>query len=176
MKQKISDCFSDLCQAIGEDCQREGLIRTPERITNAMKELLNGYEKEPTLKELLSVSFDAGNYDDWICMKEIPFGSLCEHHVVPFIGTVSIAYWPKNHRVIGLSKLPKVVDILSHQLQLQERFTTNLAEAIFHYADAKAVVVVVEAEHFCISLRGASKRGIKTVTRHHCGSADHFPF
>jgi GTP cyclohydrolase I len=146
--------------------------KTPQRVTRALGELLSGHGED--VEEL--TFFDAPTYDQWVEMHEIPFSSLCEHHLLPFVGKISLAYWPRDSRVVGLSKLVRMVEKFTHRLQLQERMTVELAEFIFHKLEARAVAVRVEGEHFCMSMRGVRQPGIRTVTSHRCGSAPHWPF
>jgi GTP cyclohydrolase I len=170
--EQFKSALADLLEAMGENPRRAGVEETPRRVTHALGELLNGHGdggEEPTF-------FDVPAYDQWIEMHEIPFGSLCEHHLLPFVGKISIAYWPQNNRIIGLSKLVRMVKKFTHRLQLQERMTVELAEAIFHKLDAQAVAVRVEGEHLCMSMRGVRQPGIHTVTHHRCGLAPHWPF
>jgi GTP cyclohydrolase I len=163
----------DLLKFLGEDPQREGLCRTPERALAAMRELVDwGVDG----REYLKTTFDAGAYDNWICLDDIPFGSLCEHHLLPFRGQISVAYWPRNGRVVGLSKLVRLVDCFSKKLQLQERLTVEIARAIEEQLGARAVAVRVEAEHLCMALRGVRRDGVRIRTFHRCGEAPHWPF
>ncbi|MCX5569258.1 GTP cyclohydrolase I FolE [Kaistia nematophila] len=146
----------------GDDPTREGLIDTPKRVAKAFGEFYKGYHEDAA--ETLDRVFDeAGGYDDIILVRDIPFFSHCEHHMVPFIGKAHIAYYPKGG-VVGLSKLARVVDIFARRLQMQERLTNQIAEAIDTGLDPRGVAVMLEAEHHCVSMRGAHKSGVSTIT------------
>lgn len=157
----------------GEDAAREGLLETPIRVANMYEEIFGGYEMDPA--EILSKTFDAGNMHGDECdpvdvyangiviVKDIPFFSHCEHHMVPFIGKVNIAYVPKD-RVVGLSKLARLVECFARRLQIQERLTNEIADAIIENLDPMGVMVTVQAEHLCMAMRGVKKPGAKTVT------------
>jgi GTP cyclohydrolase I len=173
-KNDHEQSLRDLLKSLGEDPEREGLAATPTRVLGALRELVIADNDEAA--DLLLTTFDAGNYNEWICLHEIPFGSLCEHHMIPFTGTVSIAYWPQNGRVVGLSKLLRLVDCFSRKLQLQERLTVSLAQEIYTQLGARAVAVRVEAEHLCMALRGVRKNGVRVTTFHRCGEAPNWPF
>lgn len=138
----------------------DGVGRTPERMTNALEEMLEGYKTDPS--SVLNTAFPRGSYDQIVVVKEIPFSSLCEHHVLPFIGTASIGYLP-DKTLIGLSKIPRLVKVLSRRLQIQERLTEQIAIHLQLALKAKGVAVVMEAHHSCMSLRGACSAG-KMVT------------
>jgi GTP cyclohydrolase I len=170
--EQFKDALAALLETMGENPRRAGMEKTPQRVVRALSELLRGHGD---CKEELTF-FDMPAYDHWVEMHEIPFNSLCEHHLLPFIGKISLAYWPQNNRIIGLSKLVRMVENFTHRLQLQERMTAELAESIFQKLDARAVAVRVEGEHFCMSMRGVRQRGIRTVTHHRCGTAPHWPF
>ena len=157
----------------GENAEREGLLETPKRVANMYEEIFGGYEMDPAT--ILSKTFDAGNTHDDECdpvdvyvngiviVKDIPFFSHCEHHMVPFIGKVNIAYVPKD-RVVGLSKLARLVECFARRLQIQERLTNEIADAIIENLDPVGVMVTVQAEHLCMTMRGVKKPGAKTVT------------
>lgn len=146
----------------GEDITREGLIDTPKRVAKAYAEFFKGYDESP--EEILKTTFDdVGGYGDIILVRDIPFYSHCEHHMVPFIGTAHVAYYPTNG-VVGLSKLARVVDIFSRRLQTQENLTIQIANAIDDALNPRGVAVLMEAEHMCMSLRGVQKAGVSTVT------------
>ena len=157
----------------GEDPEREGLKETPHRVAMMYEELFGGYEMDP--KTILSKTFDSGKmhdeeYDDvdiyangLVIVKDIPFFSHCEHHMVPFVGKVDIAYVP-GKRVVGLSKLARLVECFARRLQIQERLTNQIADAINEELNPEGVMVVVQAEHLCMTMRGVKKPGAKTVT------------
>lgn len=146
----------------GEDITREGLTDTPKRVAKAYAEFFKGYDESP--EKILKTTFDdVGGYSDIILVRDIPFYSHCEHHMVPFIGTAHVAYYP-NKGVVGLSKLARVVDIFSRRLQTQENLTIQIANAIDDALNPRGVAVLMEAEHMCMSLRGVQKTGVSTVT------------
>ena len=146
----------------GDDPAREGLIETPARVAKAYREFYAGYEEDPAA--ILDRVFDeAGGYDDLVLLRDIPFHSHCEHHMVPFIGKAHIAYLPKDG-VVGLSKLARLVDAFARRLQMQERLTQQIADAIETGLQPRGVAVLIEAEHHCVSMRGARKSGVSTVT------------
>lgn len=161
---------------IGENGAREGLQRTPQRFLSGLGELLQSTTETGAVESILQPTFDAPRYDDWILLQDIPFHSLCEHHLLPFHGTVSVAYWPAEARVVGLSKMVRLVDHFARRLQLQERLTVQIAEAIHGTLKTKAVAVSIEAGHLCMEVRGVQRRGIRTTTFHRCGQADRWPF
>ena len=151
-----------LLVAIGEDPDRDGLVETPARLARSYAELLSGYGEDPG--EHLERQFEV-DHDEMVIVRNIAFSSMCEHHLLPFIGTAHIAYIPGPHgRVCGLSKLARVVDGYSRRLQVQERLTVEIADAIMLGLDASGVLVVMEAEHMCMSIRGAMKPGSSTTT------------
>jgi len=144
---------------------REGLKETPLRVARMYKELCGGYLQDPTA--MLSRTFESEvEYDGIIAEMHIPFFSLCEHHMMPFVGEAHIGYIPRNNRVLGLSKLARLLDVFARRLQIQERLTEQVCEALWTAKPLapKGVIVIVEAEHFCMSMRGIQKRGVKTVT------------
>ncbi|HWJ74184.1 MAG TPA: GTP cyclohydrolase I FolE [Kaistia sp.] len=146
----------------GDDPGREGLLETPARVAKAYREFYAGYEEDPAA--ILDRVFDeAGGYDDLVLLRDIPFHSHCEHHMVPFIGKAHIAYLPKDG-VVGLSKLARLVDAYARRLQMQERLTQQIADAIETGLAPHGVAVLIEAEHHCVSMRGARKSGVSTVT------------
>jgi len=160
-KEKIEKAVRMILEAIGEDPDREGLIDTPKRVANMYEEIFEGIKKDPA--DEISVFFTE-EHDEMVIVKDIPLYSMCEHHLVPFIGTAHIAYIPKDGKVTGLSKLARAVDIASKRPQLQERLTTTVANALMEKLDAQGVLVVIEAEHLCMSMRGVKKSGTKTMT------------
>ena len=159
-QQQIKDSVRQILLSIGEDPEREGLKETPRRVAEMYKEIFSGLDADP-VKEL-AVGFELGHHE-MILLKDIPFYSMCEHHMLPFFGHVHIAYIP-NGEVVGLSKLARCVEVYARRLQLQERMTSQIADAIDKYLSPKGVMVVVEAEHMCMTMRGVKKPGSTTVT------------
>ena len=152
----------ELLAAIGEDPDREGLTDTPERVARMYGELLFGMYEEPQAH--LLKQFQEGDHEEMVIVKDIPFSSLCEHHLLPFVGVAHVAYIPRHGRVTGLSKIARVVEGYSHRLQLQERMTSQIADAFVEMLDVRGVLVVCEAEHMCMTIRGIQKPGSRTVT------------
>lgn len=159
-KVKVEKAIADLLSALGQDVEREGLKDTPERVARMYEELLRG-ENESAEEHLSKTFSESGS--DLVLEKDIDFSSTCEHHLMPFFGKVHIAYIP-NGKVVGLSKLARVVDVYSRRLQLQERMNAEIADAVFEYLNPKGVLVVVEGEHTCMTARGVKKVGSKTVS------------
>ena len=153
------DAVIRLLQHVGEDPTRDGLLETPRRVTKAWRELTKGYNDNPAV--ILSKTFDVA-YDEMVVVRQLPFTSLCEHHILPFIGHATIAYIPTS-RVVGLSKLARLLDCYANRLQVQERLTGQLADAIEEHLQPKGVGIVVSAQHTCMSMRGIKKSG-DTVT------------
>ncbi|MEX2393081.1 MAG: GTP cyclohydrolase I FolE [Actinomycetota bacterium] len=152
----------EVLEALGEDPDREGLARTPERVARFLTEYTSGRDADPAT--LLETRFSA-DHDEMVIVKDIPFAALCEHHLVPFRGVAHVGYIPsKTGEVTGLSKLARVVDMVAKRLQMQERMTAQVADAIERALDPRGVIVVVEAEHMCMSMRGVNKPGHTTVT------------
>jgi GTP cyclohydrolase I len=147
---------------IGEDVEREGLQKTPERVADMYTELFDGLSYDP--KEHLQRQFVEDKHGEMVLVRDIPFYSMCEHHMLPFIGKANVAYIPKNGVITGLSKIARVVEGYSHRLQLQERLTTQIADALVTNLGARGVLVVLECEHLCMTMRGVKKPGSKTVT------------
>ena len=158
---KISRGIRLILEGIGEDPEREGLTRTPERMVEFYSEQLNGYDQDPG-QELRK--YTTKNKDEMIILRDISFYSLCEHHLLPFFGKVHIAYIPQEDRMAGFSAMAQVVEILSHRLQVQERMTSQIADSIRTAIDPKGVLIVVEAEHLCLTMRGIKKPGSRIVT------------
>jgi len=160
--KRVEQLVRELLEAVGEDPSREGLQRTPERIAAMYVELFSGLEEDPA--DHLTVTF-AAEHDEMVMVRDIPFASLCEHHMIPFIGRVHLGYIPgEDGRITGLSKLARVVDSFAHRLQVQERMTTQIADTMERALVPRGVLVVVEAEHLCMSMRGVKKPGTLTVT------------
>lgn len=163
VEQSTEDIFVRLLQYIGEDPKREGLRETPARMARAWAEWTSGYGKDP--KDICTMFDDVGSYDEMVVVRDIPFYSHCEHHLAPFFGTVTVGYIPgRNGRVVGLSKLGRVVGVYAQRLQVQERLTEQLAESIRDVLEPKGVGVIVKARHLCMESRGLSKQGHETVT------------
>ncbi|MFC1807005.1 GTP cyclohydrolase I FolE [Candidatus Omnitrophota bacterium] len=160
-KKKIEKAIGDILQAIGEDPKRADLLDTPKRVAKMYEEIFSGIREDPR-KELEVLLGE--KHSEIILLKGIPLYSVCEHHLLPFIGKVYLAYIPKGGRVTGLSKLARVVEILSKRLQVQERLTTQIADIVMSKLKPLGVLVVIEAEHLCMSMRGVKKPGTVTVT------------
>ncbi|MBP7836096.1 MAG: GTP cyclohydrolase I FolE [Candidatus Omnitrophica bacterium] len=160
-KKKIERAIADILEAIGDDPKRKDLLETPKRVAEMYEEIFAGIKQDP--EEELEVILDQKHHEI-ILLKGIPLYSVCEHHLLPFIGKASIAYIPKNGRVTGLSKLARVVDTLARRPQVQERLTTQIAEIIMSKLKPLGVMVVLEAEHLCMSMRGVRKPGTVTIT------------
>jgi GTP cyclohydrolase I len=159
-EERIADAVREIIVAVGEDPEREGLRETPRRIASMYAELFSGIGCDPSA--LLTTGFDE-SHDEMVILKDIPFYSLCEHHFAPFQGAVHIGYLP-NGRVVGVSKLARVVEIFARRPQLQERLTSQVADCIVDSLHADGVAVVIEAEHACMSFRGVKKPGSHVVT------------
>jgi GTP cyclohydrolase I len=152
----------ELLIAVGEDPDREGLVETPARVARAYKELLGGMRL--AAEDVLTTTFDAG-HDEMILVKNIELWSMCEHHLVPFTGVAHVGYIPgENGRITGLSKLARLVDVYAKRPQVQERLTTQVADAMVEILEARGVIVVIEAEHLCMTMRGVRKAGARTIT------------
>ncbi len=160
-KNKIQKAVRMILEAIGENADREDLQKTPERVAEMYAEIFSGISGDPA-KELEVLLTE--KHDEIVLLKDIPLYSVCEHHLLPFIGKAHIAYIPKNSRVTGLSKIARVVELLSKRLQVQERLTTEIAEILMKKLKPMGVMVIIEAEHLCMSMRGVKKSGVTTVT------------
>ena len=160
-KKKIEKAVRDILTAIGEDPGRKDLLDTPQRVAQMYEEIFAGIDQDPA-KEL-EVILDQ-RHDEIILLKGIPLYSVCEHHLLPFLGRADVAYIPRNGRVTGLSKIARVVDILAKRPQVQERLTTQIADIIMAQLKPRGCMVVIEAEHMCMSMRGVKKPGTLTVT------------
>src|SRR5580765_4847363 len=155
---------------LGEDPDREGLVRTPERVQKAYEFLMRGYKEDP--EALLRKALFTVTYDEMVIVKDVEMFSLCEHHMLPFFGKVHVAYIP-NGKVIGLSKIPRLIEIFSRRLQIQERLTTQIAETIQKTIEPQGVGVVIEARHLCMMMRGVEKQHSAAVTSSMLGSFRH---
>lgn len=160
-KEKLKKAAHMILEAIGEDPKRKDLVGTPERVADMYEEILSGIGVDP--EKELEVLLDH-KHEEIVLLKDIPLYSVCEHHFLPFIGCAHVAYIPKGGRVTGLSKIARVVEVFSKRLQVQERLTTQIANCIMEKLRPLGVMVVIEAEHLCISMRGVKKPGITTVT------------
>lgn len=159
--KKIEKAVRDILEAIGEDPKRKDLLETPKRVAQMYAEIFSGIKQDP--EKELEVILEQKHHEI-ILLRGIPLYSICEHHLLPFFGQANIAYIPKNGRVTGLSKLARVVDILARRPQVQERLTTQIAEIVMAKLKPLGVMVVIEAEHLCMSMRGVRKPGTMTVT------------
>jgi GTP cyclohydrolase I len=157
----IRKAMLEIIRAVGEDPEREGLQNTPERVSRMYAELLSGYSADP--EKIINGALFNINYDEMVLVRDIEFYSLCEHHMLPFIGRAHVAYLPKG-RVIGLSKIPRIVDMYARRLQVQERMTRQIADLIQHTLEPQGVAVVVEAMHMCSMMRGVKKHDARMTT------------
>jgi GTP cyclohydrolase I len=157
----IAPLVREMLDRLGEDPQREGLLNTPYRVDKAMQFLTSGYRAD--IPKILNGALYAVKYDEMVIVKDIEFFSLCEHHLLPFFGKVHVAYLPKD-KVIGLSKIPRIVDVYARRLQIQERLTQEIAQTIQQVIDPVGVGVVCEARHFCMMMRGVEKQHSGAVT------------
>ena len=161
-QKRAEAAVRELLIAVGENPDREGLLETPARVARAYRELLSGMRMRP--EEVLTTTFDLG-HDEMILVKDIELWSMCEHHLVPFTGVAHIGYIPsESGRITGLSKLARLVDVYARRPQVQERLTTQVADALMQILEARGAIVVIEAEHLCMTMRGVRKPGSKTVT------------
>jgi GTP cyclohydrolase I len=158
---EMKELVRQMLVEIGEDPDREGLIDTPERVDKALRYLTRGYRE--SIDEVLNDALFTVDYDEMVIVKNIEFYSLCEHHLLPFFGRCHVGYLPKD-RVIGLSKIPRIVDVLARRLQVQERLTQQVAETIRDAVDPRGVAVVMEAQHLCMMMRGVQKRNSRMIT------------
>ena len=161
-QQKIENAIREIIIAIGEDPDRDGLQDTPARVARAYKEMFSGLYKRP--EEVLATTFDL-NHNELVIVKNIDIFSVCEHHLLPFVGKASVGYIPNNNgQITGLSKLARLIDVYAKRPQVQERLTSQVADALMRILKPQGVIVVIECEHFCMSMRGVSKPGSKTTT------------
>ena len=161
------ELLRELLLRLGEDPDRDGLLRTPERMQKALEYLTKGYQQDPA--GVLQGALFEVSYDEMVIVKDIEMFSLCEHHMLPFFGKVHVAYIP-NGKVLGLSKIPRLVDIFARRLQVQERLTVQIAETIQEAIQPQGVGVVIEARHLCVMMRGVEKQHSSAVTSHMLGS------
>ncbi|MCD7872597.1 MAG: GTP cyclohydrolase I FolE [Clostridiales bacterium] len=160
-KKKIENAVKDILTAIGENPERSGLKETPGRVADMYEEMFSGLTENP--KKHLKL-FDEKSNDEMVIVRDIPFASMCEHHLLPFVGKAHIAYIPSNNKIIGLSKLARIVDNFARRPQVQERLTHDIADFLEENIEPKGVAVIMEAEHMCMSIRGAKASGSKTQT------------
>ena len=161
LTEKLKENFTNVISLLGENTEREGLVKTPERAANAMKFLTSGYSMNP--KEILEVAMFKEDYKEMVIIKDIELYSLCEHHMLPFFGKAHIAYIPNGH-IVGLSKIPRVVDVFARRLQVQERLTEQILDCINDTLKPQGVAVVIEASHMCMMMRGVQKQNSTTTT------------
>uniref|UniRef100_UPI003FEE4610 GTP cyclohydrolase I FolE n=1 Tax=Alloprevotella sp. TaxID=1872471 RepID=UPI003FEE4610 len=159
--QEIQKHYSEIIRLLGEDVNREGLIKTPERVAKAMATLTRGYDMNP--EAIINSAKFKEDYNQMVIVKDIQFYSLCEHHMLPFYGKAHVAYIPNGY-ITGLSKIARVVDVFSHRLQVQERMTTQIKECIQNALNPLGVMVVIEAKHMCMQMRGVEKQNSITTT------------
>ena len=163
----LKDCCSKMLELIGEDNQREGLLKTPERVARAILDTTAGYNEDP--EAILRTAMFKEDYSQMVIVKDIDFYSLCEHHILPFFGKVHVAYIPNGY-ITGLSKIARVVEVFSRRLQVQERLTLQIKECIQKTLNPLGVMVVVEAQHMCMQMRGVKKQNSITTTSDFCGA------
>ena len=167
VQQELKKHYEAILSLIGEDPAREGLVKTPERVAKAMQFLTQGYEQSP--EDILCGAMFREDYKQMVIVRDIDFYSMCEHHMLPFFGKVHIGYIPNGY-ITGLSKLPRVVDVFARRLQVQERLTTEIKECIQNTLNPLGVIVVVEAEHMCMQMRGVEKQHSLTTTSDFTGA------
>jgi GTP cyclohydrolase I len=158
---ELEDLFTKIIENLGEDPSRQGLMKTPLRAAKAMEFLTSGYHQN--VDEILNAAIFEEDYDEMVIVKEIEFYSLCEHHILPFWGKCHVGYLPRN-RIVGLSKIPRIVDMFSRRLQVQERLTREIAEALETALDPRGVAVVMEGQHLCMMARGVEKQAPRMTT------------
>lgn len=160
-KKRIAKAVKEILLAVGDNPNRADIKDTPRRVAEMYEEILGGTKMNP--EKELEVVFEK-DHDEIVLLKGIPLYSICEHHLLPFVGKAHVAYIPSNNKVTGLSKLARVVDIMARRLQVQERLTTDIAEVIMKKLQPKGVMVIIECEHLCMSMRGVKKPGVLTIT------------
>lgn len=160
-REKIEKAVKQILESIGENVNRKGLKETPRRVAKMLEEILSGYKQDP--KKILGKVFYE-EFNELVLVKDIPFYSLCEHHILPFFGKAHIAYIPDGKKVVGISKFARLVDVFTKRLQLQERMTNQIADTIMETLTPQGAMVVIEAEHLCMIMRGVKKPGSKIVT------------
>ena len=160
--QRLERAVREILEAVGEDPSREGLLETPARVARMYQEIFSGLEADP--KDFLKIFDEGPGHDELVLVKDIPLYSVCEHHLLPFIGRAHIAYIPKNGRIIGLSKFARIVDCFARRPQVQERLTGQIADFLFEQLEPLGVAVFIQAEHLCMTMRGARAAGALTQT------------
>lgn len=160
-QERVRKAVREILIAIGDDPDREGLKETPDRVARMYEEIFAGLHQDP--KDLVKV-FQEENHEEMVLVKDIPLYSVCEHHLLPFVGVAHVVYIPKKGRIMGLSKLARIVDLIAKKPQLQERLSSEVADVIMDSINPLGVAVVVEAEHLCMTMRGIKKPGSKTIT------------
>ncbi len=158
---QIAEHYKKIIELLGEDPSREGLLKTPERVSKAMQFLMQGYEQNP--EEIIQSAMFTENYRQMVIVKDIDFYSMCEHHLLPFFGKAHIAYIP-NHKITGLSKIARIVEVFARRMQVQERMTTQIKECIQKTLNPMGVMVIIEAQHLCMQMRGVQKQHSITTT------------
>jgi GTP cyclohydrolase I len=158
---KIATLIAELLKELGEDTGREGLDKTPERVEKALRYFTSGYTQD--VKEVLNGAMFVEDYDEMVIVKDIDFSSMCEHHLLPFVGKCHVAYLP-HRKIVGLSKIPRLVEMFSRRLQVQERLTTQIASTLNEALQPRGVAVVMEAIHLCMLMRGVEKQNSKAIT------------
>ena len=166
MKNRLEELFADMLDELGEDPEREGLLKTPHRAADAMRYITKGYQQD--LKEIVNGAVFHEDSDDMVIVRDIEFYSMCEHHLFPFFGYANIAYIPDG-KIIGLSKLARITDMFARRLQVQERLTVQIAEAIEEVLHPKGVAVMLQAKHLCMMARGVEKKNSEMITSHVLG-------
>ena len=171
-QDRISKAVEEIIAAVGENPSREGLVNTPSRIAELYAEVFSGVDQDP--REILAVGFEEEEHEEMVVLKDIPFYSMCEHHFLPFHGLAHVGYIPAG-RLVGISKLARVVEVLARRPQLQERLTGEIADTIMEALKARGVGVVIEAEHLCMTMRGIRKPGSRLVTSANRGIFRSYP-
>jgi GTP cyclohydrolase I len=161
MGNSLRDNISEILVSLGEDASREGLLKTPERVDRALRFMTKGYDEDP--KSVINGALFTEDYQEMIVLKDLDFFSLCEHHILPFYGKAHVAYLPKS-RIVGISKLARLVEVYARRLQVQERMTTQIANILMEELDPQGVAVVLQAEHLCMRMRGVEKQNSVVVT------------
>ena len=165
-KNRIEKAVREILFAIGEDPDREGLIETPERVARMYQEIFSGLNCDPMAQAKI---FNEDDIDEMVVLKDIPFYSICEHHLLPFYGNAHIVYIPQNGKILGLSKIARIVEVISRKPQVQERMTQEICNVIMRVVKPLGAAVYIEAEHLCMTMRGIKKPGAKTVTTNFAG-------
>lgn len=160
--KKIEEAVTAILEAVGENPNREGLLETPERVARMFTEIFSGMESDP--RQFLKIFEEPGKHEEMVLVREIPLYSMCEHHLLPFIGKANIAYIPRGGKIIGLSKFSRIVDCFARRPQVQERLTSQIADFLYEELNPIGVAVFIEAEHLCMTMRGARAAGSMTQT------------